>query len=84
MTVLFEMFISFLDEIDSSTARLISVNRFKRNYDFIDQILSPYNMEDITPPSIFPDASSQKVDNLNAKLVNGDEIVYPCFPFFSL
>lgn len=58
-----------LDEIDSSTTRLVSVNRYKRNFDFIDQILSPYNLADITPPSIFPDASSQKVDDLNAKLV---------------
>lgn len=53
------------DEMDILQSRDISIGRYRRNHDYMSEILSPYNIDSIDPPEII-DISS--IDNINSEM----------------
>ncbi|KAI8897690.1 hypothetical protein BC833DRAFT_592739, partial [Globomyces pollinis-pini] len=48
------------DELDKGFARIICLDRYKRNHLFIEQIFSPHSISSLVSPQLFEDTSEEK------------------------
>jgi len=51
------------DENDILQSRDISIGRYRRNHDYMSEILSPYNIDSIEPPEIIDINSKESLNN---------------------
>ncbi|KAG4086787.1 hypothetical protein H8356DRAFT_1059640 [Neocallimastix lanati (nom. inval.)] len=63
------------DELDVLQARDISIGRYRRNHDYMSEILSPYNIDSIEPPEIIDINNRENLSNELEKLTKEIEIL---------
>ncbi|ORX59062.1 hypothetical protein BCR36DRAFT_408596 [Piromyces finnis] len=56
------------DEYDVIQSREISIGRYRRNHDYMSEILSPYNIDSIEPPEIIDINTKENLNNEVEKL----------------
>ncbi|KAI8819870.1 uncharacterized protein EV422DRAFT_532597 [Fimicolochytrium jonesii] len=50
------------DELDDAVERLVALERYKRNHEYMDMILSPHNVANIIPSPLLPDDDPEKIE----------------------